>query len=101
MKTVIFAGGHETCLSEETHLKLKLMIEIGGIPILWHIMKNYARHPMKLIKNISTMYCGASLYNTKYQNNIGTLKVKCNQKIMSENGVHFEDAVALLESDQS
>jgi len=42
MKVVIFAGGLGTRLSEETHLKPKPMVEIGGKPILWHIMKIYA-----------------------------------------------------------
>lgn len=44
MKVVILAGGLGTRLSEETHLKPKPMIEIGGKPILWHIMKIYAAH---------------------------------------------------------
>jgi glucose-1-phosphate cytidylyltransferase len=42
MKVVIFAGGYGTRLSEETVVKPKPMVEIGGRPILWHIMKNYA-----------------------------------------------------------
>ena len=42
MKTVILAGGLGTRISEETHLKPKPMIEIGGKPILWHIMKVYS-----------------------------------------------------------
>jgi glucose-1-phosphate cytidylyltransferase len=42
MKAVILAGGLGTRLSEETHLKPKPMIEIGGRPILWHIMKLYS-----------------------------------------------------------
>jgi len=42
MKAVILAGGLGTRLSEETHLKPKPMIEIGGHPILWHIMKIYS-----------------------------------------------------------
>lgn len=42
MKVVIFAGGLGTRLSEETHLKPKPMVEVGGKPILWHIMKMYA-----------------------------------------------------------
>jgi len=41
MKAVILAGGLGTCISEESHLKPKPMIEIGGKPILWHIMKQY------------------------------------------------------------
>ena len=44
MKAVILAGGYGTRLSEETHLKPKPMVEIGGKPILWHIMKIYSHH---------------------------------------------------------
>lgn len=44
MKAVILAGGLGTRISEETHLKPKPMIEIGGRPILWHIMKMYSAH---------------------------------------------------------
>lgn len=44
MKAVILAGGLGSRLSEETHLKPKPMIEIGGKPILWHVMKIYAAH---------------------------------------------------------
>jgi len=42
MKTVILAGGLGTRISEESHLRPKPMIEIGGRPILWHIMKLYS-----------------------------------------------------------
>ena len=42
MKAVILAGGLGTRISEETHLKPKPMIEVGGKPILWHIMKSYS-----------------------------------------------------------
>jgi glucose-1-phosphate cytidylyltransferase len=44
MKAVILAGGLGTRISEETHLKPKPMIEIGGKPILWHIMKIYSAY---------------------------------------------------------
>jgi len=44
MKVVLLAGGLGTRLSEETTLKPKPMVEIGGMPILWHIMKIYASH---------------------------------------------------------
>ncbi len=44
MKTVILAGGFGTRISEESHLKPKPMIEIGGKPILWHIMKLYSHY---------------------------------------------------------
>jgi glucose-1-phosphate cytidylyltransferase len=44
MKAVILAGGLGTRISEETHTKPKPMIEIGGKPILWHILKMYGQH---------------------------------------------------------
>lgn len=44
MKAVILAGGFGTRISEETHLKPKPMIEIGNMPILWHIMKIYSHY---------------------------------------------------------
>lgn len=44
MKAVILAGGLGTRISEETHLKPKPMIEIGGKPVIWHIMKMYSFH---------------------------------------------------------
>lgn len=44
MKAVILAGGLGTRLSEETSIKPKPMVEVGGRPILWHIMKTYSAH---------------------------------------------------------
>ncbi|MDF7810218.1 glucose-1-phosphate cytidylyltransferase [Hymenobacter sp. YC55] len=44
MKAVIFAGGYGTRISEESAVRPKPMVEIGGRPILWHIMKIYAHH---------------------------------------------------------
>lgn len=44
MKAVILAGGQGTRISEETHLKPKPMVEIGGKPIIWHIMKIYSHY---------------------------------------------------------
>ena len=44
MKCVILAGGYGTRISEETHLKPKPMVEIGGKPIIWHIMKIYSHY---------------------------------------------------------
>lgn len=44
MKAVILAGGLGTRLSEETALRPKPMVEVGGYPILWHIMKTYSAH---------------------------------------------------------
>jgi len=47
MKVVILAGGLGTRLAEETEVKPKPMVEIGGRPILWHIMKHYAHYGFK------------------------------------------------------
>jgi len=47
LKVVILAGGRGSRLSEETDLKPKPMVEIGGRPILWHIMKHYAHYGFK------------------------------------------------------
>lgn len=44
MKVVILAGGLGTRISEETRIKPKPMVEIGGMPILWHIMKSYSHY---------------------------------------------------------
>lgn len=61
MKTVILAGGLGTRISEETHLKPKPMIEIGGKPILWHIMKMYSSHGI----NDFVICCGYKGYIIK------------------------------------
>lgn len=61
MKAVILAGGLGTRISEETHLKPKPMIDIGGKPILWHIMKIYAAHGV----NEFVICCGYKGYVIK------------------------------------
>lgn len=61
MKTVLLAGGLGTRISEETHLKPKPMIEIGGKPILWHIMKMYSSHGI----NDFVICCGYKGYVIK------------------------------------
>ena len=47
MKVGILAGGKGTRLAEETTIKPKPMVEIGGRPILWHIMRHYAHYGHK------------------------------------------------------
>ena len=72
MKAVILAGGFGTRISEETGVKPKPMVEIGEMPILWHIMKIYSSHGINefiiclgykgyVIKEYFTNYC---LYNS-------------------------------------
>src|ERR1700686_814034 len=61
MKAVILAGGLGTRISEETHLKPKPMIEVGGKPILWHVMKLYSAHGV----NDFVICCGHKGYHIK------------------------------------
>jgi glucose-1-phosphate cytidylyltransferase len=61
MKAVILAGGLGTRLSEETSTRPKPMVEIGGKPILWHIMKNYSAHGI----NDFVICCGYKGYVIK------------------------------------
>ena len=61
MKAVILAGGYGTRIAEETHLKPKPMIEIGGRPILWHILKMYSAHGV----NDFVICCGYKGYVIK------------------------------------
>nr|HIL75576.1 glucose-1-phosphate cytidylyltransferase [Rhodospirillales bacterium] len=61
MKAVILAGGLGTRISEETDLKPKPMVEIGGKPILWHIMKMYSAHGI----NDFVICCGYKGYVIK------------------------------------
>jgi glucose-1-phosphate cytidylyltransferase len=61
MKAVILAGGFGTRISEETHLKPKPLIEIGGMPILWHILKLYSAYDV----NEFIICCGYKGYLIK------------------------------------
>lgn len=61
MKAVILAGGLGTRISEETHLRPKPMVEIGGKPILWHILKMYSTHDV----NEFVICCGYKGYIIK------------------------------------
>ena len=71
MKVAILAGGHGTRLAEETHIRPKPMVEIGGRPILWHIMMIYAQYGFRdfvialgykaeVIKKYMVDYCALS-----------------------------------------
>jgi glucose-1-phosphate cytidylyltransferase len=61
MKAVILAGGYGTRISEETHLRPKPMVEVGGKPVLWHIMKTFSAHGI----NDFVICCGYKGYMIK------------------------------------
>ncbi|MCV0399647.1 MAG: glucose-1-phosphate cytidylyltransferase [Nitrosarchaeum sp.] len=61
MKCVILAGGYGTRISEETYLKPKPMVEIGNMPLLWHIMKIYSHYKI----NDFVICCGYKGYMIK------------------------------------
>ncbi len=88
MKAVILAGGYGTRISEETTDKPKPMIEVGGFPLLWHIMKNFsvfgvnefviaAGYRSDVIKNYFIRY--------RYLNNDLKIDLRDNKIITSEN----------------
>lgn len=99
MKVVILAGGFGTRLSEETQMKPKPMVEIGGRPILWHIMKHYAHYGFnefvialgykgELIKRYFLDYY---LLNRSVTVNLGTGNVEIHQKHAEDWIVHLVD----------
>jgi len=103
MKAVILAGGLGTRISEETHLRPKPMIEIGGKPILWHILKTYGAHGV----NDFVICCGYKGYMIKeYFSNYFlhmsdvTFDMECNQM-----EVHYKKAepwkVTLVDTGES
>jgi glucose-1-phosphate cytidylyltransferase len=61
MRVVILAGGLGTRISEETQLKPKPMVELGGMPIIWHLMKIYSAHGI----NDFVICCGYKGYQIK------------------------------------
>ena len=61
MKAVILAGGYGTRISEETDIRPKPMIDLGGKPVLWHILKLYSYHNI----NDFIICCGYKSYIIK------------------------------------
>ena len=82
MQAVILAGGLGTRISEETHLKPKPMIEIGGKPIIWHIMKIYSFYGV----NEFIICCGYKGYLIK--------------EYFANYSLHLSDVTFHLDSDQ-
>jgi glucose-1-phosphate cytidylyltransferase len=97
MRVVILAGGHGTRLAEETGLRPKPMVEIGGRPILWHIMQMYAHFGYKdfLIacgykgEVIKEYFCNFFIHNHDY-----FLDLKCRrQEVVGCNGIDWRIGV--------
>lgn len=90
MKVVILAGGFGSRLSEETQVRPKPMVEVGGKPILWHIMKIYSAHGL----NDFIICCGYKGYMIKqyfsnyflYMSDV-TFDIKRNKMLVHNNGV--------------
>jgi glucose-1-phosphate cytidylyltransferase len=91
MKVVILAGGHGSRLAEETEIKPKPMVEIGGRPILWHIMRIYAHYGFKdfiialgykgeIIKKYMKDYCALCSDLTVHLNN-GDVKIHDGERL--------------------
>ena len=83
MKAVILAGGFGTRISEESALKPKPMIEIGGKPILWHIMKMYSHHGI----NEFVICCGYKHYVIKEY--FASYTMEEQEKVFSKNAIRF------------
>lgn len=93
MKVIIFCGGMGTRFREETENKPKPMIEIGGKPVLWHIMKNYAMHGFNdfiLCLGYKQNMIREYFLNYEYMNNDFTINLKSKEKITHHNE-HEED----------
>jgi glucose-1-phosphate cytidylyltransferase len=92
MKVVILAGGLGTRLSEETEIKPKPMVEIGGRPILWHIMKHYSHHGHREFV-IALGYRGEVVkrYFLEYANSIGNLSLSLRDGGAKRHGTQPED----------
>ncbi len=97
MKVAILAGGLGTRLSEETTVKPKPMVEIGGRPILWHIMKIYASHGFREFV-IALGYKGEVIkdYFLNYHYNARSLTIDLKSGQVSTHGQASEDWIVHL-----
>lgn len=92
MKVVILCGGKGTRLREETEVKPKPMVEVGGKPILWHIMNIYAFHRHKEFF-LALGYKGGSIkeYFLNYYHHQSDLTIQLKTGKVSVKNGHFED----------
>lgn len=100
MKVVILAGGHGTRLAEQTDVKPKPMVEIGGWPIIWHIMNNYAAQGHKEFL-LALGYKGEVIkhffYNYYYLHHDFSLSLK-NGKVKAHKGVRQDWKIHLVDT---
>ncbi len=92
MKAIILAGGRGTRLSEETQYKPKPMLEIGGMPIIWHIMKIYSFYGIKDF----IICCGYKGYQIKeyflnYDNHASDVEINLSNNSVNYINKHSED----------
>ena len=88
MKVVILAGGYGTRISEETQNKPKPLVEIGGKPILWHIMNHYSHYGFNefiisggyLIQKLKEYFINFDIINNNIEINLENNKTKILKK---------------------
>jgi glucose-1-phosphate cytidylyltransferase len=103
MKVVILAGGLGSRLAEETTIRPKPMVEIGGRPILWHIMKHYATHQQRDFL-VAAGYKGEQIKQwwVNYAHLVGDVVVRPAQRQVDLHGPEAEDwTVAIVDTGQS
>jgi glucose-1-phosphate cytidylyltransferase len=97
-KVVILAGGLGTRLAEETEIKPKPMVEVGGRPILWHIMKHYTHYGFKEFF-VALGYKGEAIkrYFLDYSGLSGSMTIELTTGKVEKRGYECEDWVVHLE----
>lgn len=92
MKVVILAGGFGTRLSEETEVRPKPMVEIGGRPILWHIMKHYSHHGFnEFVLALGYREDVVKRFFLDYQDLSGSLTISLRERKVEVHDNHPED----------
>ncbi len=100
MKVVLLAGGYGTRISEESDIKPKPMIEIGGKPILWHIMKIYSEHGFKefvILLGYKSYVIKEYFHNYFLHNSDVTIETK-NQRMEIHNNTSEDWKITLIDT---